>query len=749
MNFDGDVSGSFDSAEGLFGLNNDVYFDIEQSDAQLKLVARDFLPGLDGAFSALNGADASGVQNDIGRYLNVDYFTALDLPDTLEFSAGFDAGFMSLSGDFFLQYSDVDQNFALSLDGDLRVGDNLSISGAFGLQRDEAGDRLLLVSDAATAVMSAGDYAVGLAGARFGLVSGPDGLALEASGGLFANLGSQLVLAADGASLYYNSTGSDWAGISISAGAASYTFDSLLASDRQGVAVTGAALQVSDFIRAEGSFAITSGEETLTLADGQALTADVLTFGGRGLSGFVGLNGGSDARTGLALTHLDLGLALLSDQAATGFTWLALQGLAGGVSLEGLPTDIVISADQLKLEINDASSGAALIDFKTTPLAIATGGDDMVLVFDAAAGSLLRAAGDLNLALAGFFSVSGSFAFERSSADVRLSDGSNRAVDLMTLGAENVTAFAGVNGQTADALGLALDDLSFGLALIADANNAAQKWLALQGNAASVSFVGVDDFALSGQNLGLAINRNASTQAEPVAQEDELMATELLLGTSSVTGSLTLDFLGEAALVGLVKGRSDSNVRNKLARASEELLKAAAAAHGGYRVEDVSGQVLVRGNAADGFSLTFSGALAGIDFSALGATAAEGAAPVLTVEQVGQRVARADLVANLDANLVVDFSASALAVATGANSAIVLDMAGRRGDVLEAVGTLSIDVAGFVGLSGRIGFSSETRGTDHYLVAAGGDVSARLAAGDAAYVEMQGAAFGLLSNSAG
>ncbi|HEV8077503.1 MAG TPA: hypothetical protein VGP45_03870, partial [Marinobacter sp.] len=374
-------------------------------------------------------------------------------------------------------------------------------------------------------------------------------------------------------------------------------------------------------------------------------------------------------------------------------------------------------------------------------------GSVLVIAFDAADGALLRAAGDLNLALAGFFSVSGSFAFERSSAEVRLADGSDRSVNLLTLGAENVSAFAGVNGQTAAALGLSLEDLDFGLALMSDADNAAQKWLALRGNASMVGLVGIDGLTLSAEALDLTINRNVSSQAEPVAQADELRATELDLNSAAVTGSITLDFLGEAALVGLLKGRSDSSARHKLAQATEELLKAAA--HGGYSAADVDGQVVVLGNETDGFSLTFGGALAGIDFSALGATAADGPAPSLTVVQVGEAVARPDLVADLDANLVVDFSASTLSVATGASSALDLDMDGARGSLLEVSGNISLGLGDAVALSGNFGFSRSLAGTgQHVLTAIATDASASLEVGDFG-LGATGASLGLVIASEG
>ena len=73
---------------------------------------------------------------------------------------------------------------------------------------------------------------------------------------------------------------------------------------------------------------------------------------------------------------------------------------------------------------------------------------------------------DDDIELFGFFTVSGNFGFEKSTDSVTLGDTSTVNVDKLTIGASNVTAFAGVNGGTADELGLSLSGVEFGLAFL-------------------------------------------------------------------------------------------------------------------------------------------------------------------------------------------------------------------------------------------------------------------------------------------
>ena len=81
----------------------------------------------------------------------------------------------------------------------------------------------------------------------------------------------------------------------------------------------------------------------------------------------------------------------------------------------------------------------------------------------------LKAEGTVDIGVFGFFYVSGNFAFEKSSlTDVALSGGGNVAsLEVLTVGASDVDAFAGVNGpaDSGSAMGLSLQDVDFALVL--------------------------------------------------------------------------------------------------------------------------------------------------------------------------------------------------------------------------------------------------------------------------------------------
>ena len=68
-------------------------------------------------------------------------------------------------------------------------------------------------------------------------------------------------------------------------------------------------------------------------------------------------------------------------------------------------------------------------------------------------GEISEVSGSLNINLFDFFSVSGTFAFEKSQTVVNLSDGSeNVEVDTLSIAAFNVNAFVGVNGGKSSTL---------------------------------------------------------------------------------------------------------------------------------------------------------------------------------------------------------------------------------------------------------------------------------------------------------
>ncbi|MFN9287401.1 MAG: hypothetical protein ACK6EB_04965, partial [Planctomyces sp.] len=84
---------------------------------------------------------------------------------------------------------------------------------------------------------------------------------------------------------------------------------------------------------------------------------------------------------------------------------------------------------------------------------------------------------------------------------------SDVTVDILTIGAASLSAFVGVNGGTANAKGLALTGVEFGLAIAARRSDKSKKYTALKASATGASVTGIPGFSLTSSNLAVAINR--------------------------------------------------------------------------------------------------------------------------------------------------------------------------------------------------------------------------------------------------
>ena len=111
--------------------------------------------------------------------------------------------------------------------------------------------------------------------------------------------------------------------------------------------------------------------------------------------------------------------------------------------------------------------------------------------------------------------MTGDFAIEKSSDTVSVYNGTTNAdvsVDLLTIGGHNVSAFAGLNGGTANQLGLSLTGVDFALALLSETTATPRQWVSLQATANDVTFVGiaVDGVNVDANTLGIEINHAAT-----------------------------------------------------------------------------------------------------------------------------------------------------------------------------------------------------------------------------------------------
>ncbi|MFY8058973.1 MAG: hypothetical protein ACOVRM_14595, partial [Planctomycetaceae bacterium] len=168
-------------------------------------------------------------------------------------------------------------------------------------------------------------------------------------------------------------------------------------------------------------------------------------------------------------------------------------------------TDLSVSLNQAGGTLN-GNAATAVADFSGTNLTIPTGGDSpVVLDYDTA---LLQASGTLNLTVSSFLHVEGGIAISRTESSVKLDeDTQSTSVDLLTIGASDVSAFAGVNAGTQDAMGLQLAGVNVAIVVATSSEDSSRQWVAAKATASSVSFVGVDGLTLSASDLAVELNQ--------------------------------------------------------------------------------------------------------------------------------------------------------------------------------------------------------------------------------------------------
>ena len=143
-------------------------------------------------------------------------------------------------------------------------------------------------------------------------------------------------------------------------------------------------------------------------------------------------------------------------------------------------------------------------DFSQQPLVVDVRRQSTSLDF---ATELLHATGTVQLSVADFFTVSGDLAIEKSNAPLPLSDGTTVDADLLTIGGSNLSAFAGVNGGTANQTGVALGGVDFALALATDHLDGSRQWTTLAAGADSAGLVGAPGVTVTGTDLAVLINQ--------------------------------------------------------------------------------------------------------------------------------------------------------------------------------------------------------------------------------------------------
>jgi len=252
----------------------------------------------------------------------------------------------------------------------------------------------------------------------------------------------------------------------------------------------------------------------------------------------------SDA-AGLLLKDVTLAIALFkpTDTSDTS-SYHAFSAFAYDIDLIGLDLgseSFTLDASGYRLEYSSGTDGVtgqtSAINFTALAggkLTVPTGVGSVDLDYSSA---LLRVAlGNATLIIGDYIHVSGGFAFTyQQSLSVTLNDtnGTIRTVDAYAFGAGSVDVFVGdgpyfvdanpvddddgfVDGRNENAVGLALENVNFGLLLMKPTDMAykSTKYIALQANADRVGLVGIDVLELSATGVSVEFN-SVNNSANP------------------------------------------------------------------------------------------------------------------------------------------------------------------------------------------------------------------------------------------
>ena len=366
-------------------------------------------------------------------------------------------------------------------------------------------------------------------------------------------------------------------------------------------------LRVGNFFQFNGAMGLERRVQDVTLADGSLVKTEMLSVGGTGLTGFVGLgpygtdtNGNGKFETsevnpealGLGVRDVEFGLAIFNGKDAhKDSQWLAMTGSVGAVDLMlGLPDDLKLQVYNLGVALNLMGGKAnQVIDFadrSTDTLAddraisITTGtGAALQLTHDGARGELMRSSGGMQLGLSGFVYAGGTLAIEKSSPTVTLANGQSVQTDMLSVGGTDLQMFVGVGGPyrtdsngdgrvgsddaiNPNAIGLSALGGEFALGLFQEKTlGNPRHWTALQASLAEVGLVGVPGISAVGSNIAVAINLVGGIAAGSSAntQVIDFAAKPLALATGYGTAA-ALDMAGSQGQLIRASGAFEINL---------------------------------------------------------------------------------------------------------------------------------------------------------------------------------------------
>ncbi len=610
-----------------------------------------------------------------------------------------------------------------------------SKNGAVGVELDNASFGLALMSAANGTIYYGLQTTVGSLKA----VGLPSGFTMSAT-----DLGVEINSSNDGSSVVnFDQSFVKGTGLAIAVGSTTINLD----YQQQFFEAKGTIdLEFNGFVDIQGSMAIEYvGSQSVTVTGSTTpVTVSTLTIGASGVTIFAGVNGpaSKSGAVGVELDNASFGLALMS--AANGTIYYGLQTTVGSLKAVGLPSGFTMSATDLGVEINSSNAGSSVVNFdqsfvKGTGLAIAVGSTTINLDYQQ---QFFEAKGTIDLEFNGFVDIQGSMAIEYVGSQSVTVTGSTTPVTVstLTIGASGVTIFAGVNGPASKsgAVGVELDNASFGLALMSAANGTI--YYGLQTTVGSLKAVGLPSgFTMSATDLGVEINSSNAGSSVVNFDQSFVKGTGLAIAVGSTTinldyqqqffeakGTIDLEFNGFVDIQGSMAieyvGSQSVTVTGSTTPVTVSTLTIGASGvtifagvngpaskNGAVGVElQNAGFALAVMTAANG--TTYYGLMASADsLSGVGmpSSALQFSGTSLNVEINGSSGGTGGVV-NFDASFPGS-SGNGLSVPTGPSSSQVLDF---TQEIVQVQGALTLGVTDYIQVSGGFSFTQTSSGVD-------------------------------------
>ncbi|MDH5700258.1 MAG: hypothetical protein OEZ41_09890, partial [Nitrospirota bacterium] len=236
-------------------------------------------------------------------------------------------------------------------------------------------------------------------------------------------------------------------------------------------------------------------------------------------------------------------------------------------------TDVLsFDISNVSVQVNGGDDGNRVVDFTQGNLdgdnttngftRVKTGpGTEDYIDFDFS-DKLLQAGATVTLKIDDFVFIQGSFAFiYYSEQSVKLYDESTPIdVSVLAIAATDVKAFAGIgpydftpDADNPDAVGLVVNNLTFGLAIMQDKTIPSNKYFALKGSADEVALHGIPEITIGVEEIVLEVNYSNHISLEGKRVVVDFTGDKLTVDTGPES-SVEMDFAGELIRASLSNG---------------------------------------------------------------------------------------------------------------------------------------------------------------------------------------------------